>query len=178
MGIYFSPTEFTPETANLVTPPELFDFYIVLLDSQVDPLGGYECSFEFSSADVFVLSATGPAGWLNFGQNDNHIVGYQFGLPAPPGGVVVSTVTALYVFSDPVDIVMGPSVPSSGDPNNNPFGLSWDGPIIGDFNDPDLLLVCHLTSGAAGYPDVVATLNGSVVAVEDQNWTQIRNLFD
>ena len=178
MGIYFSPTEFTDAYTNLETPPPVFDLYIVLLDAQVDPLGGYECGFQATDPQVFWLTATGPSGWLNFGSTNNHIAGYQNPLPAPPGGVVLSTVTALYVLSDPVDIFMGPSDPSSGDPNNNPFGLSWDGPIIGGYENPDILLVCHLTSGAAGYPDVVATLNTIPVAVEEESWTQIRDLFD
>jgi len=179
MGVYFSDTEFTAENTNLVTDANPFDFYVVLRDAQVATIGGYECGIEISEVAVFILAVTGPNGWTNFGHNTNHLVGYQVPVPVDANGnVVLCTMMALYVLGDPVDIIMGPSSPSTGDPNNNPWGYSWNGPVIGEGADPNHLLCCHLTSGAADYPDVVATLNGVVVATETRNWSQIRTLFD
>jgi hypothetical protein len=179
MGVYFSDTEFTAETTNLETTVPVFEFYIVLRDAQVNLVAAYECGLEFTDPTVFFLNATGPGGWTNFGALDNHLVGFQTPQPVDANGdVVLSTVTALYVGSDPIDLYMGPSSPSTGEPDHNPWGYTWNGPLIADGEDFDILLCCHLTSGAAGYPDVVATLNGSVVAVEGRSWSQVKGLFE
>jgi hypothetical protein len=181
MGVYFSETEFNPATTNLDTSPGVpFYFYIVLRDAQVATVGGYECSFEYVPAEVFVLAVIGRTeGFINFGTIQNHLVGFGEPLPVDGNGdAVFCDVLNLYLGSDPVDLVMGPSDPSTGDPDHNPWGYTWNGPLIGDGIDPDILLCCHLTSGAAGYPDVVATLNALVVATESQTLTQVRRLFD
>jgi hypothetical protein len=104
-----------------------------------------------------------------------------FGEPLPVDGngdAVFCDVTAISFVEDPVDIFMGPSDPSTGDPDHNPWGYTWNGPMIADGADFNVLLCCHLTSGAAGYPDVVATLNGLVVATEAKTLSQVRGLFD
>ena len=180
MGVFFSDSEFTEATMNLDTPPGVFDCYVVLLDAQVTNMGGYECGLAFSDPGMSILDASGPSGWMNYGGGvDNHRVGYIYPLPVPAdGSVVLCTLQGLYTGSGQVDFVMGPSTPSSGDPDQNPYQLSWNGPIIADYYVPDTLLFCDLTSGASDVPGAVAWLNRRAVAVETRSWTGVKDLFD
>ena len=120
MGIDVSDSEFTDETTNDNTTFAIFYFYIVLRDAQVNSVFGYECSFTATDPAVLFLGASGDNGWTNFGDVDNHLVGFQMPrLVDGNGDVVLSSVVAIYLAGDPVDLIMGPSSPSTGDPNGN-----------------------------------------------------------
>jgi hypothetical protein len=169
MGIYFSETEFTVETMNLTTPPSVFYAYIVLTDAQVINVLAYEVGITLSSPDALILGASGPMGWVNFGTAYDHLVGYNDPLPVNEDGtIVLSRLTGVYDGTDQVDFLMGASSLESVP--------GWDGPVILD-PDNDVLLVCHLSSGATGYQDAVAWLNRDVVAVETATWSAIKELF-
>jgi len=168
IGMFFSDTEFTQETANIASPAGPFNGYVVLLGSDLSILGGYEVGIaEDSGGTLFALSVTGPNGWTNFGSNFNHLVGFQTPLPVVPEGVVLSTVQMLYSGTDVVTFTMGASNPNSIDDH--------DGPVIADGSDPNNLVACWTTGGAPTAP--VASVNGQVVAVEAETLTGVKALF-
>ena len=167
MGLFFSDTIFTDDQTNLDTDGSMFSAYIVLLNTAVDVIGGYEVGIAFSDPGVAVVSAFVPNGWLNFGgSNTNHLVGYQ--VPLPPnvdGSAVLGTLMVSYAGADLVTIHFGPSDPSSFD------GM---GPGISDGDSPDLLYLCPTTTGT----DVVATLNGEgVVPARQRTLSGVKSLF-
>ncbi len=165
MGVFFSPTEFVDETTNLDTTGAPFAAYLVLLNPTVESVGGYEVSIRFEPPLPFVLSVTGENGWTNFGDNTNHLCGYQVPLPSMGYGVVLATFTMLMTGTDYVEIWLGPS-----DPASIP-GV----PVIADGSNPDLLIPCNCTT----HDCMVATLNGDgVVATTDETWTSVKALFD
>jgi hypothetical protein len=79
-------------------------------------------------------------------------------------------VSCVYEGDDQVDLILGGSELESIP--------GWDGPVIVDRDDPATLLVCHLSSGAVGYPDAVAWLNRVTVAVEETTWGSVKTLFE
>ena len=170
MGIFFSDTVFD-ETTNTIAPAAStpFDMYLVLIAVDFANVGGYECGIEFSEVGTLLLSVGGPNGWTNFGDNTNHLVGYQSALPVSgDGSVVLATFSVMRLNTDAVDITLGPS-----DPASIP-GV----PVVADHADPDNLHSCVLTSGATS-PGVVANYNGSgIVATEASSLTDVKALFD
>ncbi|MBD3220169.1 hypothetical protein GF314_02925 [bacterium] len=165
MGMFFSETDFTDENTNFDPVGAPFNGYVVLLNTTVETVGGYELGIAVSDPTVFVLAVTGPNGWTNFGDNLNHLVGYQVPLPAGDVGTVLATVNMLYSGTDLVTFAFGPSEPSS----------IPGYPVIADGANPDDLYACPLTNEDAGY---VATLNGDgVTATETSSWTNVKSLF-
>ena len=77
MGLFFSNTDFTPENTNFdPTPGVPFDAFIVVMGlgeaNTPEGVGAYEVGITISDATVFVLGATGPNGWTNFGLHQPH----------------------------------------------------------------------------------------------------------
>jgi len=170
MGLYFSDTEFSSSTANIDTGAAPFSMYLVLLDGQIETLAAYEAQFSFTSEEVFILDATGPNGWTNFGSITDHMAGYMTPLPLAASGSVISTMTLLYPGTDQVDIFLGGSTLESLP--------GWDGPVIVAPGPDQPLLACDLSSGASGTTDVVAWLNRVPVAVENHSLSEVKSLFE
>lgn len=171
MGIFFSDMEFTEENTNFDPAGAPFDAYIVIVQTTMFSVGGYECGVAIDNAGVFVLAASGPNGWTNFGNNTNHLVGFQTPVPSDSGAAVLGVLNLLYSGTDLVNISMGPSDPSS---------VGGEGPAVADGSNPDILYTCPLTPCEG---DIVATLNGpgiefcDPVATESQSWTNLKALF-
>ena len=169
IGVFFSDTELTEANTNAdpaaSTP---FAGYIALLMPTQQSVGGYEVSLTVP-ATVLALSVTGPNGWTNFGDNFNHLAGYQTPLPTP-ADAVLCTYSFLSLDGGAGEMYMGASEPSSVD---------GAGPAIADGANPDDLFVCNYTSGpdegglvatlhgpGITFPDVVATQNASLSGVK------------
>jgi hypothetical protein len=175
LGLYFSDTAFIQENTNINTTPAPFNAYIVLLQSPTSTIGAYEVGITISDLSVFVLNATGPNGWTNFGSNTNHLCGYQVALPVDANdSVVLGTLQMLYAGAGVVTIDFGPANPSSFALPNGPYDPAGGG--IADGALPDDLYHCSIVSG--GVAGTVATLNGEGVATEQTTWTSVRNLFE
>jgi hypothetical protein len=171
LGLYFSDTAFIQENTNINTTPAPFNAYIVLLQSPTSTIGAYEVGITISDLSVFVLNATGPNGWTNFGSNTNHLCGYQVALPVDANdSVVLGTLQMLYAGADVVTIDFGPANPSSFDDVFNPAGGG-----IADGATPDNLYHCALSTGDV--VGTVATLN-LVVAAESRTLTGVKALFE
>jgi len=174
MGMFFSPDEFVVENTNFDTAGAPFQAYIVLLNGNMVAVGAYEVGIEISDPSVFILGASGPSGWTNFGDNLNHLAGYTVPLPLPSGDAVLCTLDLLYTGVDTVEIFFGPSEPSSVD---------GAGPAVADGVNPDILYVCEYTSGST-HDGLVATLNGEGIdgggcpAVEMQTLSGVKALFE
>ena len=167
LGMFFSDTVFTSETTNYDTDASAFPAYIVLLNSPVEYVGGYEVSIGFSDPSVYVLNCVGPNGWTNFGTYTNQLCGYQQPLLTGVGeDVVLATMTLMYSGGAYVEISFGPSDPSS-------FG--GESPGVSDGMAPDLLYPCGYTNDSG----VVATLNGEgVVAARQTTLSAVKSLFE
>ncbi len=165
MGVFFSDTEFTQETTNIDSGAVPFNAYLVLVNATVGTVGGYECAIDFANPSIFVLSVSGPNGWTNFGDNTNHLCGYQVPLPSEQPGTVLATLQLLYSVTDPVEISLGPATPPS---------IPGDMAIANGAN-PDELIACPCLTADC----VVATIWGDgVVATEDQTWSSVKSLFE
>lgn len=163
MGMFFA-EPFNSENTNFVNTFAPFDAYVVLLNATVESIGGYEVGIGIP-ATVFVLSASGPNNWTNFGGNLNHLCGYGTPVPAMAEGTVLSTMNMLYTGTDIIEVLYGPSEPASIP------GM----PVIADGANPDILIGCNLTSTG----DVVATINGGgVVATEQHTLSGVKALFE
>ncbi len=174
LGLYFSDTDFTPLETNYITSSAPFNAYIVLLQSPTSTIGAYEVGITISDLSVFVLNATGPNGWTNFGSNTNHLCGYQVALPVDANdSVVLGTLQMLYAGAGVVTIDFGPANPSSFALPNGPYDPAGGG--IADGATPDNLYHCALSTGDV--VGTVATLN-LVVAAESRTLTGVKALFE
>ena len=172
MGMYFSDTDFSDETTNIDTTGVPFNGYVVLQNVSVATVGGYEVGITLSDGTVFVLTATGPNGWLNFGgTNLNHLVGFQTPVVCDANGnAIVSTINFLS-FGAPCEVTFGSAAPSS---------FNYQGPGIANGANPDELILFSLSSDdLPPYEGVVATFNGAgVIGTENHSWTGVKALFD
>ena len=170
MGIFFDNAVFDETTNTVATAGAPLDMYVVLIASEFETIGGYECGIEFSDPTVFALGATGPNGWTNFGSGAlDHLVGFMAPVQTTvDGAAVLATINILYGGSDVVDItMMDASIPS------------FPGfPAIANGANPEELRACLLTTGVAP-PGVVANLNGEgITAMESHTLTEVKALFD
>jgi hypothetical protein len=168
-GMFFSNTDFSEASTNHVNAFAPFNGYIVLLNSEVASIGGYEVGITISDPGVFVLLASGPNGWTNFGSATNHLCGYMTALPCSGDAdnyAVLGQMQMLYTGVNSVTISYGPASPSS---------FNNEGPGIAEGSNPDNLVLCHPTT-----PDgIVATINGNgVVATENHTLTSVKALFE
>jgi len=124
LGLFFSDTEFTDVTNGITTPGAPFNAYVVVLNPEVEAIGGYEVGISITDPTVFVLSAGGPEKWANAGDMLNQIV--RFGTPvmAVDSSAILCTMQILYSGTDTVDIRFGPA-----DPQSIP---GHDGPVLVD----------------------------------------------
>jgi len=173
MGMFFSDTEFTDETTNINPTPAPFNGYIVVQGlTMIDSVYGYEVGIDVDTSVVFILSAAGPNGWTNFGDNVNHLAGFGTPVPATDGAVVLCTLNMLYSGVSEIEIAYGPATP--------PSIPGFNGPVIVDGADEDVLLQCGLTNGGSfdGGDNVVATLHGvGITATEDHSLSSVKSLF-
>jgi len=134
------------------------------MDPSSATIGGYECGIGFMGGDPFVLAVSGPNGWTNFGDNTNHLCGYQTPIPALPV-TVLSTLNCL-VPAAPFDalVTMGPSVPSS---------FNDEGPGYADGVNADILVLCDVPADG-----VVGRITTEVVATEAHTLTDVKALFE
>ena len=164
MGLFFDDRDFAEETSRVDTTPGVpFDAYVVLLDAGPSLIGAYELGISMTSSTVTTLSVTGPNGWTNFGASDNHIAGYVTPVPASSGGTVLASLRLMQMDSGEVDIMFGPSSPSS-------LGAA---PAIADGSDPEILLACELFGGGP----VVAGLNVPPPERREVPLSHVKSLF-
>ena len=155
MGMFFSDSDFSDETRNLDTSTAPFNGYVVLLAPTVSTVGGYEVGISLSESGVFVLGASGPNGWTNYGENLNHLVGYGTPLPVYSSGAILGTVQMMYTADQLVRIHFGASDPAS----------MPDVPVIADGSDPNVLIGCNVL----GSDGNVASLNAPPPVAEEAN---------
>ena len=150
--------------AEEVTLP--FDLFVTIHSPTSFSIGGYEVGITINDPTLLVLAASGPNGWTNFGDNLNHLVGFQTPLIVQDEIGVLCTMQMLgtTIPAEASHIVFGPSVPSSFD---------HDGPGYADGVNPDVLVPCGYVNGS---PDVF--LYGGVVGVEAQTLSGVKALFD
>lgn len=189
MGIFFAEDEFTPATTNFDPEPGVsFEMYVAIINTTVNFVGAYECGIEVSDPSLFILGWGGPDaiweggeyvypdgfsyGGLNFGDNFNHIAGFQYPLPTNGESTVLSKMQVLFSGTSLVEFFMGPSEPSS---------VGGAGPAITNGLDPEEIILCNLTSGPE-FGGLVGTLNGQgidfPVAAETQSWSGVKALFE
>ncbi len=146
---------------DLVFGTGIFDAYIYIHTFDAVSIAAYECSVTPSIPQLFSLTVTGPNGWTNFGDNQNHLVGFQTPLPVGPDGwVVVSVMT--WLLTEPgtwIVLDVGAATPPSFDP---PM------PGFADGINPDILWPCLAQSGVIN----------DVFAVEGKSLSQVKALFD
>ncbi len=170
MGMFFDGEVFTDATTNLDTPGAPFNSFIVALNPEMQSVSGYEVGISISDASVFVLSAVGPNGWTNFGDNTNHLAGFGTPVPVVDNAVVLCVLQMLYSGTDRVEIVYGAATP--------PSIPGHDGPVLADGANPDILVACEYTSHE-DMGGLVATLNGEgVIAVENHSLSGVKALFN
>jgi hypothetical protein len=164
MGLFFDDRDFAAETSRVDTTPGVpFDAYVVLLDAGPSLIGAYELGISMTSSTVTTLSVTGPNGWTNFGAADNHIAGYVTPVPASSGGTVLASMRFMQMDRGEVDIMFGPSSPSS----------LGGAPVIADGSDPEILLACELFGGGP----VVAGLNVPPPERREVPFSHVKSLF-
>jgi hypothetical protein len=144
----------------------------------VSTVAGYECGLESSAPDLYLIQLVVDSD-QDFLEPDNQIIGFTTPKVVPASGeVLLASGVALYTGVDYVEITMGPSDPSTGDPADNPMGWSWNGPLIAADATFEEIHRCDLSSGASGQPDVVATLNDFWPdPVEARSLSGIKGLF-
>jgi len=170
MGLFFSGEEFTDDTTNLDAPGAPFNSYIVTLNPEMMSVSGYEVGISISDPSVFVLSAVGPNGWTNFGDNTNHLAGFGTPVPVVDNAAVLCVLQLLYSGTDTVNITFGAATP--------PSIPDHDGPVLADGANPDILMPCFATSDES-MGGLVATLNGEgVIAVQNHSLTGVKALFN
>jgi len=161
LGLYFSDTEFTADTAHADNQPGYYlACYIVLTSPTGGTVYGYEVGITSTAADFDVFFV--PGFDQNLGTESNQIV--TFGIPKPvePGGTVL----------EPIFIATG-----SLQVETVSFGASDPSRITGDVPGVDYgggaLVACSLPFGV---PEV-AWLNGEVVPAERTAWGSVKSLF-
>lgn len=183
IGIFFVDSGFENPDPEVVRANTNFDpvgapfnAYICLVGTTMFSVAAYEVGMDIPG-DVFILGVTGPNGWTNFGQSDNHLAGFMTPVPCSAGYCVLSTLNLLYSGTETVEIYMGPAFPSSVDE---------EGPALADGANVDILYVCNYTSGESGVgvTGLVATLNGEGiefpggVATQAQSLSSVKALFN
>ena len=179
MGIFFVDSDYhVPENAqantNFDTGAAPFNGYICMVGTTMFSIAAYEVGIEITDPGVFLLSVDGPNGWTNFGDNTNHLVGFMTPVPCQAGYCVLSTIQFLYSGAETVEMLMGPSDPSS---------VEGAGPALADGANVDIVYVCNYTSGEE-LGGLVATLNGGgiqfpdVIATETQSLSSVKALFN
>lgn len=162
LGLYFSSTEFSLETADAtVQPGFLLAGYVVLTAPTGAMLTGYEVGISSTAAD-FAIPVTSLFLDTNLGSNTNHRVTFAVPKAALAGGTVLSTVFLSTGSLLPETISFGPSSPSSLPAGKPVVIYAGTGPVA-----------CSQPHGTP----VVAWLNGQPVAGDDVAWGDVKALF-
>jgi len=147
--------------------PGTMDLYITLHSPTSFSVGGFEVGITLP-AQLMALNANFPNGGTNFGGAfTNLLVGYQTPLPVQQEVNVLATLNCFVAAVPPEAAYI------SYHGANPPSIPGHDGPVYADGVNPDILVPCGYVDGT---PDVF--LFGGVVAVENQSWTNVKNLFD
>ncbi|MFO7609674.1 MAG: hypothetical protein R6X35_10840 [Candidatus Krumholzibacteriia bacterium] len=161
LGLYFSDTEFTADTAHAQNSPGfMLACYIVLTNPTGTTVHGYEVGITSTAADFTVLYL--PIFDTNEGTDTNQIVTFGTPMPVQAGGTVLSPI---FIGTDSTEI------------ETIAFGAADPSRVTGDVPGVDYgsgpLVACNLPFGV---PEV-AWLNGAVVPAERTAWGSIKSLF-
>ena len=162
LGLYFSSTVFSIETADAtVMPGFTMAGYVVLTLPTGAMITGYEVGISSSAAD-FTIPVTSLFLDTNLGTNTNQRVTLAVPKAAVAGGTVLSTAFLATDSLVPETVSFGPSSPSS-----LPAGM----PVV---------FYAGVGPVACSYPHgtpVVAWLNGQPVADDGATWGGVKALF-
>jgi len=162
LGLYFSDTEFTQETATAEIEPDfLLASYVVLTGATGSTVAGYEVVISCTAPD-FSIPVTSLFWGENAGTSTNQIVHFATPVPVVAGGTVLSTALVGTASTGYEEISFGPADPSS-----------LPGTPVVDFGGGDL----QPCSYPFGTP-VVAWLNADPVATEARSYSGVKRLFD
>lgn len=162
LGLYFSDTDFTLDTASTTIVPGFMQLArIVLTNPTGAVIEGYEVDIS-SSAPDFAIPMTSLTFDQNLGTNTNQIITFLTPVPAQATGTVLATIFFTTEITDPGTISFGASSPSS---------VGGAGPAVVYQGGP-----AQVCSQPYGIP-VVAWLNSMPVAVEPSNWDGVKALF-
>ncbi len=162
LGLYFSDTVFTLDTAAAtVTPGFLTAAYLVLTGPTGAVVSGYEVAITCTAPD-FAIPLTSLFLDTNAGTNVNQIVTFAVPKPALPGGTVLAAVFLQTASEVPETISFGPSTPSS---------LRCGCPVV-DYG-AEGLVACDWPFGTPA----VAWLGGAPIADEPAAWGAVKALY-
>ncbi|HOX26780.1 MAG TPA: hypothetical protein PLL30_06325 [Candidatus Krumholzibacteria bacterium] len=143
------------------------DLIVTLHNPTSFSIGGFEVGIDMPS-QLFVLNGVFPNGGTNFGGSfTNLLVGYMTPIPVQTDIITLVTLNCLIGSTPPEALYV---VYHGANPPSIP---GHDGPVYADGVNPDILVPCGYINGT---PNVF--LFGGVVAVENQTWTGVKNLFD
>ena len=127
IGVFFSTDadyfEVSSYATNLDFPPGAFFYmHLIVMDSP-DMISAYEMRVEGLGAGVIASWVPVPnAGFLNLGDDFNHIATFGFPQPNPDGVIKFGHWNIFPVYPEQsLEIFMGPAVPSS---------IQGDGPVV------------------------------------------------
>jgi hypothetical protein len=162
LGLFFSSTEFSMETAVIdVVPGFMMTGYIVLTDPSGAVIDGYEVGITCSAED-FEIPMTNLTFDINAGTNLNQIITFMVPKPAVAAGTILATIFFTTESIDLETIVFGASTPAS---------LPVDQPVV-DYGAGGLV--------AADHPfctSIVAWLNEQPVPIEGSTWGAVKATF-
>jgi len=162
LGFYFSDSDFTRDSASIVTSPDFAQTgYVVLTNATGSVINGYEVMITATSPD-FSIVTTGLGWGENSGTNTNQIVDFLVPVPVDPGGTVLTMCIFSQSVTEFVEISFGASEPSS-----LPDGV----PTV-TFADLGVLPCSYPFEGA-----VVAWLNEDPVSVTGRSLSRVKGLF-
>ncbi len=161
LGLYFSDTTFTADTAHAQNQPGfMLACYIVLTNATGTTVHGYEVGITSTAGDFGVFFV--PGFDTNEGTETNQIVTFAVPKPVQAGGTVLEPIF-IHTNSTQVETIA--------------FGASDPSRVAGDVPGVDYgtgsLTACSLPFGV---PEV-AWLNGAVVPAERTAWGAVKSLF-
>lgn len=162
LGLYFSDTTFTLETASASVPSgSLLAGYIVLTGPTGAVINGYEVGIS-SSAPDFAIPMTNLTFDTNDGDNLNQIITFMTPKPALAEGTVLATVFLSTASTAPETISFAAASPSS---------VGGVAPAVDYSSGP--AVACSPPWDAP----YVAWLNGQPVATDRAAWDEVKALF-
>lgn len=162
LGLYFSSTEFTLDSASTtISPGFTTSGYIVLTNPTGAVVDGYEVGISCSAAD-FAIPLTDLLFDTNAGTNANQIITFATPKPVVAGGTVLATIFFTTESVDMETIAFGASSPAS---------LPGEMPVV-DFGAGGLV-ACSLPFDAPA----VAWLNGQAVPTHKSTWDAVKVIF-
>jgi hypothetical protein len=148
----------------VVEPVGIYTVYVCIFEPSVNSIAAFECSLDFTESDLFfALNSSFPNDGVNFGLDDNLIVGFP--TPVPASDVTVVAWRDFLILGAPLEVLvlMGPADPSS-------FG--GEAPGYADGEDFEHLVPCTIPADG-----VVGTITTEVVATETRSLSAVKALF-